>query len=428
MVAWQRAALLLVIIALRSTTAVLRGGACNGTAVDATNDGGPDIASFLLADAPACLARCCAEPRCAAYTFTTFQPHATAECAQGSHCCWLKSASGPRTPRANCTSGSSGAAPPAVATPVLTRVSTIAADAGGPLRDPSAPLRDADGNWHFWTDFIPLSQGTEAGWHAVLHHYSASTIEGPWVAHGPDVLNWSTNMLDWDSGGMLSPGAMYSAEEALWYLFYTGVSAANYSATLSSAQLVASAPSPFGPWTRRGLVCEPRGAPPSWMQTWDARRCDSGRALVVQGRKGYYTKGVQGTAFAQEGAFFPSNPSSWMPPYAAWAGNPIYNASENPASAVGGYENCEFFNGPKNETGGPWLHVICQNHGAGQPHFITRDNLAWQYIGVIDTAPALEPTPAYDGGLPGDGANVTHFISRAEGGNLHIDLFALSWA
>ena len=404
------------------------GGACNtSSAVNATNDGGPDIASFPLADAPACLARCCAEPRCAAYTFTTFQPHASAACAQGARCCWLKSAPGARTPRANCTSGWPGSAPPAVATPSLTRVATIAADASGHLRDPSAPLRDVDGVWHFWVDYIPLSQGTEAGWHAVLHHYSARAIEGPWAAHGADVLAWSADAAAWDSGGMLSPGAMYSAEEALWYIFYTGVSAANYSATLTSAQLVASAPSPYGPWTRRGLVCVPTGAPPTWTQAWNARRCDSGRALVVRGSKGYFTKGVAGASFAQEGVYFPANASSWLPPYSAWAGNPIYNASDNPASAVDGYENCEFFNGPPGEAGGPWLHVLCQNHGGGQPHFVTRDNLSWQYVGVVDTAPALEPTPAYDGGPPGDGANVTHFISRAEGGNLHIDLFSLSW-
>jgi hypothetical protein len=152
---------------------------------------------------------------------------------------------------------------------------------------------------------------------------------------------------------------------------------------------------------------------------------------VVGGRRGFVTKGVQAAAYAQEGAFFPLNASSWAPPYGEWPGSPIYNASSNPASAVGGYENCEFFNGPLDEPGGPWLHVLCQNHGAGQPHFLTRDNLSWRYVGVVDTAPALEPTPAYDGGPPGDGARVTHFIARATGGaaaNLHIDLFALTWA
>ena len=124
-----------------------------------------------------------------------------------------------------------------------------------------------------------------------------------------------------------------------------------------------------------------------------------------------------------------------MPPYAQWAGNPIYNASSNPGSAVGGYENCEFFNGPVNETAGgqPLLHVLCQNHGPGQPHFVatTPDALSWRFVGTMDTAPALEPTPAYDGGPPGDGASVTHFIARAEGSNsssnLHIDLFSVTW-
>jgi myosin-5 len=68
------------------------------------------------------------------------------------------------------------------------------------------------------------------------------------------------------------------------YGFEGDASAGNFSATQSTAQLVASARSPFGPWTRRGLVCAPTGAPPGWQQGWSARRCDSGRALVVGGR------------------------------------------------------------------------------------------------------------------------------------------------
>lgn len=387
-----------------------------------TNDGGADLLHIPLPSASACLSRCCLDPLCRAYTFTTSQPHpALPSCAAGAPCCWLKSTSAARTPRANCTSGA--VARPS--TPVLARVGTIAADPAGHLRDPSPVLVDGSGGFHFWVDFIPLSQGTEAGWHAVLRHYTAPALGGPWTSRGAP-LNWSADPAAWDSGGMLSPSALFDAAEGLWWLFYTGT-AANYTATLSSAQLAASAPSPFGPWTRRGLVCAPTGAPPAWGPSWNARRCDSGRALVVAGRRGYWTKGVRGEAFAQEGVLFPRSAASWAPPYAEWPGNPVYNASSNPGSAGGGYENCEFFTGPAGEAGGPWLHVLCQNHGAGQPHFVTRDALAWEFLGELDTAPALEPTPVYSSSVPGDAAGVTHFISRAEGGNLHIDLFSLSW-
>lgn len=247
-------------------------------------------------------------------------------------------------------------------------------------------------------------------------------MTGPWTSHGL-ALPWSSDAAAFDSWGTFSPSLTFSPADGLWWLFYSGVSRANYTATLSSAQLVASAPSPDGPWTKRGLVAWPTGAPPAWAPQWNARRCDSGRAMVVRGRAGYWTKGVRGEAFAQEGAYFTPNASSFAPPFAEWGENPIYPA----ASDSQGYENCEFFRGPDSEPGAPWLHVLCQNHGAGQPHFVTRDALQWQLLGEIDSAPALEPTPVYDDATPGDEAAVSHFIARAEGGNLHIDLFALAW-
>jgi len=308
--------------------------------------------------------------------------------------------------------------------PHLERLSTIAADPLGHLRDPSSVVQGTDGSWHFYVDFIPLSQGTQDGWHAVLHHYSSPSIVGPW--HFRDLaLNWSSDETAFDAWGVFSPSVFFSAEERIWYLFYTGTPR-NYTQFQATAQLLATSPSPDGPWTRRGLVCTPAGAPPLWQPQWNARRCDSGRALVVGGRKGFWTKGVRGESFGQEGVFFPRNASSFLPPYENWFGNPIYNASGNPGSSVDGYENCEFFSGPLKEEGGPWTHVLCQNHGPGQPHFITKDALNWTFMGTINTAPALEPTPVY-AGVPGDAATVEYFIARANGGNLHIDLFHLTW-
>jgi hypothetical protein len=388
------------------------------------------LASLPSANASSCAQSCCAFPGCRAFTFTSSQPRAAPGCAQGTPCCWLKSAAAPPVPKPNCTSGAV-AAP--FATPRLERVATVAADPTGHLRDPSPVVRDANGTWHFWVDYIPLSQGTEAGWHAFLHHYSSPALEGPWTNHGlTEGLNWSTSPAAWDSWGMLSPSVIFSQAEGLWFIFYTATSLGNYTATASTAQLVATAPSPSGPWTKRGEVCVPTGVPPAWAPQWNARRCDSGRALVVGGRRGYWTKGVKGTAFAQEGVYFPLDPASFLPPYREWPGNPVYNASSNPLSAVGGYENCEAFRGPPGEPGGPWLHWVCQDHAGGsssQPHFVTQgEGLSWTWVGNVDTAPALEPTPVYSSGVPGDGAGVEYFIARAEGGgNLHIDLFSLSW-
>jgi hypothetical protein len=404
---------------------------CNSSLLPGTNLLGSDLASLPSSSASSCRAACCSQPGCAAFTFTTSQPHASGSCAQGSACCWLKAAAGASAAKPNCTSGVLGQGQP-FARPQLTRLATVAADPAGHLRDPSPVVQDASGTWHFWVDFIPLSQGTDAGWHAFLHHYSAPALLGPWSSHGlSEGLNWSSSPSAWDSGGMLSSSAVFSEAEGMWFIFYTGTSLANYSSTLSSAQLVATAPSPYGPWTKRGTVCQPSGGPPEWAPQWNARRCDSGRALEVGGLKGFWTKGVRGSGYAQEGLFFPEDPGSFLPPYREWPGSPVYNASSNPQSALDGYENCEAFRGPPWELGGPWLHWICQNHaggGSSQPHFVSQGpGLSWAWLGNVDTAPALEPTPVYSG-MPGDAADVEHFIARVEDGSLlHIDLYSLAW-
>lgn len=133
---------------------------------------------------------------------------------------------------------------------------------------------------------------TQPGWHAYLHHYSASELRGPWANHGL-ALNHSSDPRAWDYSGQFSSSVIYSAEERLWYLFFSA-SGANQSTLLTCAQLAASAPSPDGPWTVLGAVATPTGAPSNnWTGSWNTRRLDSGRALIIGGQKGYWTKGVQ---------------------------------------------------------------------------------------------------------------------------------------
>lgn len=68
--------------------------------------------------------------------------------------------------------------------------------------------------------------------------------------------------------------------------------------------------------------------------TWNGLRVDSGRALVVNGTRLYSTKGIgNGTGIpasnptggyqALQGVYFPTNQSSWEPPYTAYSGNPV---------------------------------------------------------------------------------------------------------
>ena len=92
------------------------------------------------------------------------------------------------------------------------------------------------------------------------------------------------------------------------------------------------------------------------------------------------------------------------------------------------YENCEFFMGPARGEPAGTLHVLCQNHGSGQPHFVANVSsagLRWTFVNLVDTSPAREPTPVYEGGPPGSEAKVRFFIARDEGG---VSLYRVSWS
>ena len=433
----------------------------DGAKLQVGNMIGTDIADTKCASASACAAECCTHPMCTHFTFTTYQP---AGPNRGTARCWLKRGAMELHPKRNCTSGVLAyrptpapppppppPAPSTVWTPTLTYVSMIAFDPRACLRDPSAAVQDPKTKrWHFWVDHM---NGThEPGWHAFLHHYSAQEITGPWTSHGL-ALPHSTDPTAWDFAGTFSPSVIFSPEEELWWLFYSA-SGANQSKLSTCAQLVASASSPDGPWTRRGVAAAPTGSPANgWAGAWNTRRLDSGRALVVGGRKGYWTKGCSMQAVAQEGVYRPSSPSSWAPPYAeAPHTNPLFAAQP---WCKNGYENCEFFKRPNSSE----LHVWCSWHAGPcgkpglppclppAPHFIIDLQSSplgtnWSYSGALNphnasdhASPAPgEPTPVYEDGLPGDGATVRYMIARmntgkgtARGGQLGIGLYRLSW-
>lgn len=425
------------------------------------NKGGwTDINHFFTDNYTVCLAMCCANSTCHGFTFTSAMPRGDPACPKGSKCCWLKSGLDTTQPdigpEKNCVSGTVGiVTPPPTApppprpptpyyTPTLDYVMTIAERIDGNLRDPSEAVRDpVTGLWHFWVDFMAGS--IEPGWHAEIHHYSSQNITGPWTSHGK-AINHSTDPNAWDSNGTFSPSVIYSPDEKLWYLFYSATST-NYSAFKTCAQLVASSSSPDGPWTKLGVVAQPTGQPPDWGSNWNGRRVDSGRALIIGGQKGYWTKGVTSNNKATEGLYIPVNQSSFAPPYREYEHNPIFPA---PSVVPDGYENCEFFMGPPYEKGiaEGLLHIWCNWHGSlngkSVPHFVSDltespNGTNWTYVDSLslkNTASpsftALEPTPVYQGGPAGDITFTQYFIGRMHvkdkgPGSLVIGLFKLAW-
>lgn len=380
--------------------------------------------------------------------------------------------------------------------PLFEFISTIAYEPDNNLRDPSSVVQDpVTGRWHFWVDWMPGAQGP--GWQARLKHFSApanvfdsprphrsniSNMTGnPWTNHG-FALNLSLDPKAADSTGQFSSSVIYDDDEKLWWLFYSA-SSANQSAMLTNSQMACSSSSPDGPWTRRGLAAWPTGSPATnWSeavtatpscplgqkQCWNARFTDSGRAMIIGGRRAYWTKGVEGgystpsdphqsySLVASEGVYLPRNPDSFSPPYHEPSGsNPVFPPFGKHGEESG-YENCEFFIGSED---GLLLHILCTWDGGtlgppglpqgAHPHFIVdlkHDPLGenWMYVGAISlhniSRPANskvpiagEPTPVYEGGPPGDKARVRYFIAREDAvthggaGSLRIGLFKLIW-
>jgi hypothetical protein len=179
--------------------------------------------------------------------------------------------------------------------PNLTFVSMIATAHGGNLRDPSPVVQDpATKRWHFWVDYVPLTDPlSPAGWHAFQWHYSAPEIAGPWTAHGL-AFNHSARPDAWDHSGQLSPSVIYDEREQTWYYFYSATGT-NYSHNDVCAQLVRASRSPDGPWLPLGTVAQPTGTKANgYSGHWNTLRLDSGRALIIGGQKGYWTKGCSG--------------------------------------------------------------------------------------------------------------------------------------
>lgn len=108
---------------------------------------------------------------------------------------------------------------------------------------------------------------------------------------------------------MCSPGAQFDTEKKLFYLFYTGATpegttgypprSGGRAMDNLSAQGVAVSASPYGPWTRLGVVA-PGGL--AWgaggkgggfrPDIWNGLRVDSGRPLIVNNTRLYSTKGI----------------------------------------------------------------------------------------------------------------------------------------
>lgn len=257
-------------------------------------------------------------------------------------------------------------------------------------------------------------------------------MDGAWNTSGVAVAPGRTG--SWDGWSVFTPGAIYDPSAAsgrgLWYLWYGAV--ANGERPTRESIGLATASSPFGPWTRSRHNPVFHGNGTYWCGTGASARVDEADAYLIGGRKLVLVKGV-----CQNFTALPSvwesmtGRDSFDPPYKTAIGAaPIVPAAATPGHK--GFEQARIFPGPDG-----LLHLTGHNHGANtESHFVSSSTHIlqedWHALAIMKTfgLPGLEPTPAFKG-VPGDlGGVPTHFIQfdrDGEDGKLEIHLLSVSW-
>ena len=424
--------------------------------------GGGNGPTLDLATADACRAACCAATLCTAWCFTaTTRP---ASCPVHG-CCFLKTGAPSAVAAAlyadpAFTSGCRGfkcgpphhpspappppppPPPPVVgfryATPSYTVGRTIATAHGATLRDPTTAVYDpATATWHIFCTHVSGGAG-QGGYPGVIAHYALNVSDNAahwrtelfnaartWTDEGV-ILNASHTAGAFDAAGVFTPAAVREcslddSEVCSWYLWFGGV--ADESGAHTEEIGVATAPTPWGPFTRsaHNPVFTRHDANAQWCAGGELVRVDEVKPSVVagngsgNGQKLLLVKAVCTNAEYPEGtalpiAYAPATNASWAPPYhAAWAARrvaqPLFPANETCERK--GFEEPTLYVSPADG----FLHFQAHNHGNCRPtnyaHFISRthalggeDAHAWVQAPLFDQSPALEPNPVP---LSGDG-------------------------
>ena len=204
-------------------------------------------------------------------------------------------------------------------------VRTLFGDSIFGFRDPSAPVFDGH-HWHIWATRI---NGTAAGYGGVVWHLYSEVLDAPWRDGGIAVDRSSGTA--WDSCGVFTPsvawegagGAAVPAPQATaWFLFFGGVSHPQ-GPVFDESIGIATASSPFGPWTKLGANPIITGRDPNvpWCDVDGPGahpgilHVDEAEPYVLHGERRLYVKTVCRNHTVLPSVFIPRNGSSWMPPY-----------------------------------------------------------------------------------------------------------------
>jgi hypothetical protein len=262
--------------------------------------------------------------------------------------------------------------------PQLTILRTIAS-IGQRLRDPTTAVFDpVTRSWHIWCSYKP-NWSNHAGtsnasiYHFVLHDENINASSA-WEPAG-FALNASHVPGAFDMDTVYTPGAFRECRNnsntsstaptsCQWFLFFGGEDLALPSPQRSAEQIgLATASSPFGPWTRhpQNPMFSSRTSNSQWCEPGAPARVDEVKALVLRGKKYLAVKSVCANFTGLPVFWSPVNQSSWAPPYRPMLGDsqlssPMFSALST--CGAKGIEEPTFFVGPDN-----YLHFLGHNHG-----------------------------------------------------------------
>ena len=313
----------------------------------------------------------------------------------------------------------------AAVAPVLRDLGVIVSDPAACIRDPTQVLRAHDGTWHFFATRNPECTDHREFPRATVDHYFSANLSGGWSTSGPAVR--PSGGSEFDGWSVFTPGAILY--DGVWHLWY-GAVADGGRPTRESIGL-ATAPSPFGPWTKSAHNPVFDGNATAWCGAGSSARVDEADAYVVQEQAVVIVKGVCNNFTALPTAWVSQGGAGFGPPYRMLpAAAPMISAGATAKRK--GFEQARLFPGPDG-----LLHMTGHNHGdPGCPHWVSAsgglDAGDWRALPTMAEfgLPSHEPTPVY-AGVPGDRGGVpTHFIQfdrESPEQKLAIHLMAVEW-
>ena len=189
---------------------------------------------------------------------------------------------------------------------------------------------------------------------------------------------------------------------------------------------LATAPSPFGPWTKSPMNPVIDKSIAAWC-SGSAARVDEAEPYIIGGKPVILVKTVCNNFTALPMLLAPQSggDSLFTPPYTLLSNEPIIHPPQ-----AKGFEQARVYPGPDGR-----LHMTGHDHGgSGIPHFVLKPNSSgllgsWDFVGFLAGFPLSEPTLVWNkGSVPGDDPSgvPSRFIAFSKNGKTTLEIVQLT--